>query len=163
MKLSYLRLLVIPLLLLAAACSGSDSKPAASGGSSGPSKEARALAADDQEAAIIDAILTNLRGFEEEDLYLAMAALDPESPIYDSSKAVTRKLFEMYDLEYEVSDIVVTTKSETRAAVHYIQVTRRVSGPEFRDNRIEGEHLLRKRDGRWVIYDTRPDKIDYLN
>jgi hypothetical protein len=163
MRLSYLRLLFIPLLLLGASCSGSDPKPAASGGSGGPSKEARALAADDQEAAIIDAILINLHGFEQEDVDLAMAALDPDSPIYDSSEEITRKLFKMYDLEYELSDIVVTSKTETRATVHYVQVTRKVSGPEFRDNRIEGEHLLRKKDGKWLIYDSRPDKIDYLN
>jgi hypothetical protein len=58
---------------------------------------------------------------------------------------------------------VVTNKTASEAAVHFVQITRKVSGPAFRDNRVEGEHLLHKKDGKWLVYDTRADKIDYLD
>jgi hypothetical protein len=75
-----LSLLLVPLLLLVAACSGGSDKEASS--SSGPSSEARAIAANEEEALILDAILTNLHGLEKENLDLAMASIDPDSEIY---------------------------------------------------------------------------------
>ena len=156
-----LRLLLVPLLLLVAACSGGSDKEASPSG--GPSAETRAIAASDEEAAILDAILTNLHGLEKEDLDLAMSSIDPDSEIYQSTKNLTREFFKTYDIDYELSDLVVTSKTSSEASVHFAQVTRKVSGPDFRDNRIEGEHLLHKKDGKWLVYQTRPDKIDYLD
>jgi hypothetical protein len=156
-----LGLFLIPLLLLVVACSGGSDKEASS--SSGPSSEARAIAANEEEALILDAILTNLHGLEKENLDLAMASIDPDSAIYQSTKNLTREFFKTYDIDYEISDLVVTSKTSSEAAVHFVQVTRKLSGPDFRDNRVEGEHLLHKKDGKWLVYQTRPDKIDYLN
>ena len=161
MKKRQICLLLIPLLLLVAACSGGSDKETSSSG--GPSAETRAIAADEEEAAILDAVLMNLRGLEKEDLDLAMSAIDPDSQIYQSTKELTREFFKAYDIDYEISDLVVTSKTSSEASVHFVQVTRKVSGPAFRDNRVEGEHLLHKRDGRWLVYETRPDNIDYLN
>jgi hypothetical protein len=161
MRTRRLSLLLIPLLLLIVACSGGSDKEASSAG--GPSSEARAIAANEEEAAILDAVLTNLRGLEKEDLDLAMASIDPDSDIYQSTKNLTREFFKTYDIDYDLSDLVVTSKTSSEASVHFVQVTRRVSGPAFRDNRVEGEHLLHKKDGKWLVYQTRPDKVDYLN
>jgi hypothetical protein len=162
MRTRHIGLLLIPLLLLVAACSGgSDEEASSSAGR--PSSEARAIAADEEEAAILDAVLMNLRGLEKEDLDLAMMPIDPDSRIYDTTKNLTREFFKMYDIDYEISDLVVTSKTSSEASVHFVQVTRKVSGPDFRDNRIEGEHLLHKKDGKWLVYQTRPDKVDYLN
>jgi hypothetical protein len=149
-------------VLLVAACSGGSDKEASSA-AGGPSAEARAIAANEEEAAILDAVLMNLRGLEKEDLDLAMLAIDPDSQIYETTKNLTREFFKMYDIDYEISDLVVTSKTSSEASVHFVQVTRKVSGPDFRDNRIEGEHMLHKKDGKWLVYQTRPDNVDYLN
>ena len=120
-------------------------------------------AASNEEEAILQAVMTNLQGLREENVELAMSAIDPDSLIYDSTRSFSEQLFALYDLEYEVLELTVETISGTEASVHFIQVTRKVSGPDFRDNRVEGAHLLHKVDGSWLIYETRVDSVDYLN
>ncbi|HEY7466152.1 MAG TPA: hypothetical protein VIB47_05610, partial [Dehalococcoidia bacterium] len=96
MRTRHIGLLLIPLLLLVTACSGGSDKEASSS-AGGPSAEARSIAANEEEAAILDAVLTNLHGLEKEDLDLAMLAIDPDSQIYETTKNLTREFFKTYD------------------------------------------------------------------
>jgi hypothetical protein len=51
---------------------------------------------------------------------------------------------------------------DREAKVRFSQVTRKISGPEFRDNRVSGVHVLRKLNGEWKLFDTERIKVDYL-
>jgi hypothetical protein len=48
------------------------------------------------------------------------------------------------------------------ARVRFVQVTRKESGPEFRDNRIEGTHVLRRSEDDWKIWNTETENVEYL-
>lgn len=117
----------------------------------------------DETEAIIAVLLQNARALEQEDYDAALAAIDPTSPLYEGTASLTRQIFEMYDLTYDLSGLEVISQSGSEAEVRFTQVTRKVSGPEFRDNVVEGVHVMRKSDGVWRVYNTRVDSIEYLN
>jgi hypothetical protein len=151
------------LLLLLAGCSGDDgSDSPAQTQSDAPDTQARPPASD-EEALILSIVLANVEALESEDIDGAMSTVDPESAAYASTRDFTASIFELYDLSYEMSELNVTSRSDTEASVHFVQVTRKLSGPDFRDNRVEGEHTLRKVGGVWLISDSRIDSIDYLD
>ena len=127
-----------------------------------PTATQRAAAGSTDEE-ILAVVWENLRALRAEDLKAAMATLDPDSSVYATTEAFTRDIFQLYDLSYEVSDLRVVSKSGSEARVHFVQVTRRVRGPAFADNQIEGEHFLRLVEGRWFIYATKADSIRYLD
>ena len=155
-----LRLLAVLPLVLLAACSGGD---AGSPSDAGPSSDARSFTSNDEDAEVLDVLLQNLTAFEDEDLDGAMAALDPDSPIFEPTKAHVQEIFEQYDLAYRFLDLEVTSRTDTQAVIQFTQETRRLSGPDFRDNQVVGRHLLRKRDGEWVIYQTIADEVTFLD
>lgn len=157
--MAYLRLLLIPLALAFVACTSSKDSASPPGA---PSDEARSLASNDDDATVIDVLLTNLEGLNTKNLDLAMSALDPDSTGYKLTKELTRQLFDSYELDYDLQELEVISRSDSEATVHFVQVTRKVSGPAFRDSYIEGVHLLRKKGGKWLLYETRQDQVRYL-
>ena len=45
--------------------------------------------------------------------------------------------------------------SESEATLHVIQTTEKVSGPDFRNNRLDVVHTLKKHNGLWKVYSTK--------
>jgi hypothetical protein len=111
----------------------------------------------------VSVVQENIKAMNDRDLDRAMATIDEQSPSYDQTKQVAKKLFEMYELKYELANVKVIVQTEDEARVGCIQTTKKVSGPGFRDNRIDFVHTLRKVDGRWKIYYSNVNKLDYLN
>ena len=108
-------------------------------------------------------VYENIKAMENEDLDRAMATIDEESESYAQTKKLAQLLFEKYDLKYELDSVRVIGQTESEAKVECIQITRKVSGPTFRDNKIDIVHRLRNTDGIWRIYSSQVNKIDYLN
>jgi hypothetical protein len=115
------------------------------------------------DAVITGAITENLKAMEREDVDATMATIDQNSPGYQTTKDLIKLIFEQYDLKYELSDLKVTEKKGNEAKVSFTQVTRKVSGPEFRDNKITGLHTLRFTGGKWKIFNSVVTTTDYLN
>ena len=105
----------------------------------------------------------NIKAMNNEDLDKAMAMIDEQSASYDQTKQMAKKIFELYDLKYELDSLRVITQNDDEARVGCIQTTTKVRGPAFRDNRIDFVHTLRKVEGVWKIYNSKVVKIDYLN
>lgn len=93
----------------------------------------------------------------------AIVAVDPESPTFEHTKEHGLKLFQTYDLRYTLKDLTLESMSGDEARVRFVQVTEKVSGPAFRDNRVAGVHTLRKRNGEWRIFNTQITKVEYLD
>ena len=108
-------------------------------------------------------VYENIKAMENEDLDRVMATIDEESEAYAQTKKLARLLFEKYDLRYELDSVRVIGQTESEAKVECVQITRKVSGPDFRDNRIDIVHRLRSTDGIWRIYSSQVNRIDYLN
>jgi hypothetical protein len=105
----------------------------------------------------------NIKAMNDKDLDRMMATIDEQSPSYDQTKQMAKKLFEMYDLKYELDSLKVITQTEDEARVECIQTTTKVKGPGFKDNRISFIHSLKKSEGIWKIYTSFVRKLDYLN
>lgn len=73
------------------------------------------------------------------------------------------ELFRDYDLKLDIESVRILKISENKADVEVQQVTSKVSGEEFRDNRTKIVHQLKKVDGAWKISGSKPIKIDYFD
>ena len=85
------------------------------------------------------------------------------SPSYDTTSSTTRKLFEEYELKSGLEKIEPLSLTDGEAKVKFVQVTQKISGPAFRDNRVMGVHTLRKDGGIWKILSTEATAVVYLD
>jgi hypothetical protein len=108
-------------------------------------------------------VIENIKAMQQEDLDRAMATIDEQSEAYEQTKKLAQRLFEVYDLKYELDSVRVIGQTESEAKVQCLQTTRKVTGPAFRDNKIDIVHRLRNTDGFWRIYSSQINRIDYLN
>lgn len=99
----------------------------------------------------------------KEDIDAAVATFDPQSPVLESTRKVMQLVFETYDLKYTYEELTVESVNGDEARVHYVQLTEKVNGPEFRNNRLRGTHVLKKRDGAWRMFTSVIEGIDYLD
>jgi len=114
-------------------------------------------------ATIEDAVYSNAEYLTNEDLSGVMSTIDPESALYSSTEVFVENLFELYDLKFIVESIEIIEQTEERAKVSFTQLTMKVSGPEFKNNRIKGYHTLRKSDGSWLMLDTKILETNYID
>lgn len=129
----------------------------------GKRQEGQVSQANNQIEAIKAAVYENVRALQREDLEAYLATIDPGSPVFETTKALTQALFNNYDLKYELNSIEVISTAGNEAKVRVTQTTRKIAGPDFRDNRVVAIHTLRKSNGRWKLFRTDVEKIEYLN
>ena len=115
----------------------------------------------DREAVAV--IYINMETAENENLKEHLDTIHPESPAYSATEKLMPQIFSIYDLDYSIKNIKVVASSPDEIKVSFIQTTKKVRGPEFKDNVVKGSHLLRKSEGKWKIYNSIIDSIDYLN
>jgi len=116
-----------------------------------------------EDSAIIDAVKENLAATEAEDVDRVMASMHPKSPAYNNTKNMLNMIFKMFDVKYELASLKVVKVEGDTATVAFEQITRKVSGDAaFKDNRVIGQHTLKKSGGKWLIYSTKIDKVEYL-
>lgn len=113
--------------------------------------------------AVLAVIRENLDACRRNDIEGIMATMDPQSPKYEQTRNVMEQMMsQQYVLSYEMKEARVTSISDTEARVHVVQVTRKISGPDFRDNEVTVTDILVKRDGQWKLSDTIVEHINYL-
>lgn len=115
------------------------------------------------DSAIEQLLRTNVQCAQSEDRAGYMATIAPDSPIRGVTEKMLVQVFEMYDLRYDIESIEVLSNDGSKAAVRVVQTTRKLSGPAFRDNRVRMTSELHKIDGDWRLYNSKVEKIDYLN
>jgi hypothetical protein len=108
-------------------------------------------------------IKANAEFMNKEDLEGVMSTIHPESPSYALTESMAKLIFDRYDLKYEVENIKILEENDNEAKVQFTQVTTKIKGPEFKNNRASGIHLLKMDGESWKIYSTEMTKIDPLN
>jgi uncharacterized protein YchJ len=108
----------------------------------------------DQRAAV-ECVRANLAAMEKGDVDAVMATIHPKSPAFLQTPQLVQSILAQYRLTYELETAEVEQATSEGIRVHFVQVTRKLEGPEeFPDNRVDGLHLL-KRDGKaWKIWFT---------
>jgi hypothetical protein len=112
---------------------------------------------------VTSVIYENLNAMEKRDLQSFMATIHEQSPVIAQTEQMALQLLNTYELSCELKDVKVIEKSDQEARVKYVQITKKVSGPEFRNNKVTGIHILKKSDGKWKIYNTEIKDIKYLD
>jgi hypothetical protein len=108
-------------------------------------------------------ILENIRASNAENVSRYMATIHSKSPAYKSTESMTKEAFSMFDLSYKLSELKVIEQNKNQAVVAFVLTTRKIRGPSFRDNRINGEMTLKKENGVWKIYNQKVHNVKYLN
>ena len=106
-------------------------------------------------------LINDMRNLERENLEAALQSFLPE--MRDSAKAQLQPLFDRYDLRYNLVNMRVVSYSGNRAVVRVTQETRKVSGPQFQNNRLIAEHTLIKIGRKWFYADTKVIDIQMLD
>ncbi len=112
---------------------------------------------------IFDAIRAQVKALNRRDADGAIAMMHPEAPGLDRTRQTTREVTAAADLLYLIQDLTLESVDEREAKVRFTLITQKVSGPEFRNNRVAGIHTLRKYQGAWKVYYTQVLHIEYLD
>jgi hypothetical protein len=107
-------------------------------------------------------IEANAKYMNEENLEKVMGTIYKDSPAYQTSETLIEKLFEVYDLNYKIVNMNVLEDNGSEAKVEFTQVTTKINGPEFKNNRSTGIHLLKKEGDSWKIYSTQMKDVQYI-
>jgi ketosteroid isomerase-like protein len=110
-----------------------------------------------------DVVNANLKYMNDENLSGVMSTIHSKSNVYSVTEDFAEKLFENYDLKYTIEQMEVTEQTETSAVVNFTQVTEKINGPDFKNNRITGQHIIKKEDDSWKIFLTQIYNTEYLN
>lgn len=101
-----------------------------------------------------DAIDANVEFMNEENLDGVMSTIHPKSQSYKITENLVKKIFETYDLSYKIEKIKVIEQNDTEAKVEFVQLTTKIKGPEFKNNRTYGIHTLKLDGDSWKIFST---------
>lgn len=107
-------------------------------------------------------IYANAKYMAEENLSAAMNTIHPESPVFENTRKLVQEIFDQFDLNYEIKSLEILEETEEEAKVRFVQLTRKVAGNDFADNRMTGIHTLRKDGNFWKIFSTVSEDMEYL-
>jgi hypothetical protein len=128
------------------------------------SNASKANSKNSQAEQQIKAILyRNLQGVREENIELVMLDIDKKSPDYKKTRDLAIGLFNLYDLQYAMNRINIINVSQSEAKARTIITTKKINGPEFRDNMVTSIHTLKKTNGQWKIFSTTIENVKFLN
>lgn len=108
-------------------------------------------------------IKANAEYLNKEDFDGAMSTIHPQSPSYATTESLIKKIFERYDLNYKIESIKILEENDNEAKVEFTQVTKKIKGPDFKDNRATGIHTLRMDGDSWKVYSTEMTNIEFLD
>lgn len=114
----------------------------------------------DSAFAVINA---QIKALNKRDAAGAMAVMHPEAPGLAEIRESTSQITAVADLLYVVQNMTLESATDTEAKVRFTQLTQKISGPDFRNNRVIGIHTLRKYQGAWKLYSTEIVKIEFLD
>ncbi|HMN48179.1 MAG TPA: hypothetical protein PKD67_03510 [Ignavibacteriaceae bacterium] len=108
-------------------------------------------------------IKANAEFMNDKNLEGVMSTIHPESPNYPAVETMAKTIFDRYDLKYTIESIKVLEENDNEAKVEFTQLTKKIKGPEFKDNRTTGIHTLKKDGDSWKIYSTEMTKLTLLD
>ena len=116
----------------------------------------------ENEQALKDVINKNIAAGNDEDVNAYMETIDKDNRNYNRMQDMMNTNYSTYDLNYQVRDIKILELKDNEAKVQFVQTTKKIKGPTFRNNRIIGVHTMHKTSDGWKIYDTQITKMEYL-
>jgi len=112
--------------------------------------------------AITAPIYANITASNAEDVNAYMTTIHSQSPVYAQTESMLSPMFVNYDLSFEITNLNLLKQTQNEARVAFILVTRKIRGPEFKDNQVSGVMILRPENGAWKIYNQEVEAVEYL-
>jgi hypothetical protein len=129
----------------------------------GPGLELGGASPADPPDAITSVVFENIAAHNAEDVDRYIATMHTQSPNYSELSQALQGMYSTFDLQSTLSGVELLEVSAQEARVSFVLVTRKIQGPEFRDNRLEGVYILQKQDGAWRLRDQEIDTVEYLD
>lgn len=107
-------------------------------------------------------IEANAAFMNQEDFEGVMSTIHPESQSYKMTENLVKKIFETYDLSYKIEKIKVLEQNDKEARVEFVQLTTKIKGPDFKNNRTYGIHTLKLDGDSWKIFSTEVTDLKFL-
>ncbi len=92
-----------------------------------------------------------------------LSTLDPGSSLYELNKALYEPLLSQYKFDVTLEKFQIVEIKDTTATIKKVLVTKKVSGPDFTDNRTEIEDKLVKKADGWKVNESTPGNVEELN
>ncbi len=119
-------------------------------------------AAGTPEEAIKALIEKQVDAMNKGDVETYLSTLDPGSTLHEMNKALYEPLLSQYKFEVTLEKFEIVNVSENAATIKKVLVTKKISGPDFVDNRTEIEDKLVKREDGWKVNESTPGNIEEL-
>jgi len=91
-----------------------------------------------------------------------MSTIDPSVPAYSQTETMMTRLFSVYKLKATIERLKIGSVKGNTAQVEMVLLTKKLSGPAFKNNRTTITSTVNKRNGKWVTSNSTMDKIEYL-
>ena len=122
-----------------------------------------AFANPDIAKAIEKSVRDNARFLQEENTEAAMSTIHSLSASYLPTQNVLPQLFDNYDLSYEIESITFIGYDGELAYARIKQLTRKISGAVFQDNKLDMLQVFKLEAGVWKVWSQANMSIEYLN
>ena len=116
----------------------------------------------DPRRAITAVVFENIAAHNAEDIDRYMATVHSDFPNFRGMRRTLKEMYDMYDLRATLRGVKVIEVSKNKARVSFVLTTKKVRGPAFKNNRVEGVFILRKDDGDWKLFDQEIENVEYL-
>jgi hypothetical protein len=120
-------------------------------------------AAVDTKEAVLGVIVENIAAHNAEDVERYMDTIHRFSPARFTTRAMLEQSYSQFDLSSQIYGLQIIEMDKREAKVSFILITKKIRGPAFRDNRVEGTMILRKQGKEWKLYGQEVENITYLN
>jgi hypothetical protein len=110
-----------------------------------------------------EVIQANIDYMNTENIEGTLSTFHPDSPTFEITEDLVEQIFNLYDLNYKIEKLEVVKEDNQEAIVNFTQLTTKLNGPEFKNNRVKGKHILKKDGDSWKIYSTQIFNTEFLN
>jgi hypothetical protein len=101
----------------------------------------------------INSLLANsLKMAESENVEGYLNTIHSKSQLYNIAKEQISKAIISHDMKYEIVYFKYLGKDDEYCFARIKQTTRKVSGPEFKDNELDAIVAFKMEDGKWKIW-----------
>lgn len=128
----------------------------------GPGFEFGNAGPTDTPGQITSVLYEQVAAHNAEDIDRYMATMHSKIPGRSQMISTLQDMYATYDLHAALSGVELLEATKKEARVSFVLVTRKIRGPAFADNLIEGVFILRKEDGEWKLYDQEIENTEYL-
>lgn len=121
-------------------------------------KETRAQIEADLKALVQQNITASNSG----DTKAYMSTIFKQEPVFSQTEQMMDQIFAAYKLDFKLIDFSVINIVGDTATISVTMECRKISGPEFNDNKTVANHVIKKQNGVWKFFSSKVVSAELL-